>query len=180
MKEKEYKIAKEKYVQIKQMLENVPQLTDRLEKLEEDPKVKEYIGLSKILMDVNNGEYTAEKMVDLSFGQAALNTNHSNKIFVYMGSYDLVGTRISYYSPFVEYDLYCDLETKTEVYINFDEREEFQKENNVIYLRSKFSDISLEEYADIFEKVRNEFLDSLVNLPQETAVNSFVKKYNRK
>lgn len=180
MKEKELKMAKERYIKTKKMLEMIPELELRLEKLKGDSKVKEYIGLNKILTDVANGEYTEEKIIDLSYGEAALNTEDSNNIFIYMGSYDLAKNKVGYYYPFVEYDLYWDLETKTEFYINYDKRKDFEKENNVIFLRSKFSETSLEELQIIFGKVREEFLNGLVETSQKNAVNSFVKKYGRK
>ena len=155
--------------------------SEELEELEKNPKVQRYIFLRDTMdfyghQDVDyTKDYDKERIVNVAFDNIADKTNHSNKIYVFMGFFDRTED-ITVEQEKISYAVFSDLETLDTVTVPYEEYSYFIENNKVI----KDENVYKERYQGYYQyrlfKIRKEFFKDLIENDQEKAIQKILKK----
>lgn len=152
---------------------------DRIKDLLVTDEVKEYLALTK--NDIPQMHYQNDDITDLFYlyFSRELNNikyNHTNKIFVYIGSYylkHLGGSNykeipVSFDDPKCEFRRYHDLEQYNSISVPISKCGKFEAENSVIF-----------DYSDKYYDIRRDFASDILYEGQEKAKKYVLNKYRR-
>ncbi len=185
MKNSELESIRSEY---KDLLNLRTQIIDKLKKiedLEKNPFVKEYLKLREELESDKDHKYThMERLNDfdmLKLCYNRVNITETNNIYVYTGTFkndinDSLGTRVNYDSENALYSKYSNIELQeynfnSTMIIPVSKREEFEKNNIVIFPKNYLLDKT-------FYDIQNKFFLDAMELGQEKAIEKLIKKYN--
>lgn len=185
MKNSELESIRSEY---KDLLNLRTQIIDKLKKiedLEKNPFVKEYLKLREELESDKDHKYThMERLNDfdmLKLCYNRVNITETNNIYVYTGTFkndinDSLGTRVNYDSENALYSKYSNIELQeynfnSAMIIPVSKREEFEKNNIVIFPKNYLLDKT-------FYDIQNKFFLDAMELGQEKAIEKLIKKYN--
>lgn len=184
MKNSELESIRSEY---KDLLNLRAQIIDKLKKiedLEKNPFVKEYLKLREELESDNDHKYThMERLNDfdmLKLCYNKVNITETNNIYVYTGTFkndinDSLDTRVNYDSENALYSKYSNIELQeynfnSTMIIPISKREEFEKNNIVIFPKNYLLDKT-------FYDIQNDFFLDAMELGQEKAIEKLLKKY---
>ena len=179
MTEKEIEKAKTKYHDFLLEKSKLIETKKRIQELEQNPTVEEYLGLIHLVNDKYKN-ITNEQMICDSFQTLAQNTYNSNQILVYMGAYKLNNfLSCVLVSDKMQGDflLYEDLENGKLYRINPLNEKQFEKEYKIIHFNGEDinnNNISKEFYENSIKQLRINFFSNLLNESQEIAVNKIL------
>lgn len=162
----------------------------RIKELEEKDNVKEYLDLLskkkdriKIIdsLDLSNEDDLIRMYMSL-FSIHRSEICETNNIYVYLGSYQKnyetdIEHGASDYSlkkddPNVDYSVYKNLETEEEKIILINEKDEFEREHNIINLKGFFKE-------NRFYTLQSEFIKNCIENSQEEAVKKVLTLNNK-
>lgn len=169
MNEKEIKKVKEKYI-------DLCNKQKRILELQQNKLVKEYVELTNTY-----GNLVNENIVYKAFSEVAVNTTENNNIYVYNKSYRYYAGEgveiIDEKRP--DYIRYENLETGKFLDIKSNNKENFEKNNIVIYLdQTVYSNEFCfdKEYAINVNQLRNKFFELLFIKPIDEAIEELLKQ----
>ena len=173
MTEYEINEARKRYSALLLQKNQLTYLEEELQKIEGDPTLKKYLLLKEQIRKFKDIDYSINKI----FYNIAKNTNCSNKILVYMGSYCINHLGCLQLCDFKQGDFirYDDLETLKSYKIDINKRLEFESSNNVVYVKEENPEFGNNPYSKGFWKLRENFFYNLIKKPQEEVVNQIVK-----
>lgn len=180
MNGKEIELARKKYDKLIQ-----PQQKEKLEQLKEEliiltasPEVKRYMELNGLVEEEN---LKISNAMDQTFGKIAAETKDSSNLFVFIGFYSSslsVGSLspLKKNNPNARFKYYINIETLEITSVHVEKTDEFEIENNVIYLDNPSNYHNSSFYLIGCEKIRTEFFKQLVVSEPEEVIKRFVKK----
>lgn len=189
MKNSELESIRSEY---KDLLNLRTQIIDKLKKiedLEKNPFVKEYLKLREELESDKNHKYThMERLNDfdmLKLCYNRVNITETNNIYVYAGTFeksnecDIIHgndeVRVDYNNRNALYSKYSNIELQeynfnSTMIIPVSKREEFETNNIVIFPKNYLLDKT-------FYDIQNKFFLDAIELGQEKAIEKLIKKY---
>ena len=176
MTEKEIEKAKTKYHDFLLEKSKLIETKKRIQELEQNPIVKEYLNLIHLVNDKSKN-FSNEQLIYNSFQTFAQNTENSNQILVYMGAYKLNNfLSCVLISDKMQGDflLYEDLENGKLYRINPLNEKEFEKKSKIVHLNGddiNNNKVSKEFYENSIKQLRINFFSNLLNESQEIAIN---------
>ena len=175
MNDKELNNGRKKYNKIQKEKKYYLNKKKELEALKKDPKVIEYLKTTKYLSNHTDAEFEEKNIVNKAFGNIASRTEDSNNIIVFLGFKDENDN--SCINPNrIEYAVFMDLETMEAVNIYYENYSKFCKNRNIIYFDDEYKYHNTAYYTEKFFELRNEYLESLIELDQEVAKEKILKK----
>ena len=164
--------AYEEYLELK----NYNRKVFRLNQLLSSDEMKEYFELTQEKpKKLKYVEINIEEIIYSLFEKYSedIKSDETNDIYVYRGTYRYVkpfdynqNSIVPRNSLDAEYSIYSNLEKYDLKYVSIENREEFEKNHNIVFGESYFN-------------VRREFALMSVNESQEKAVNHILKKYKK-
>lgn len=173
MTNEEIEFARSKYNDLVNKRNILEKQKERLFVLEKNPAVRRYLALKKYV----ESEYKKEKDIYLeSFYEVSFNTNSSNELLAYMGSYKKNNRGLIMLVPFNEanFVVYKDIETGTNYEVDICDKEKFEEGKNIVYLQlSAENPVS---YKNAFIELRKDFYRGLIHNSQEETVSNILNK----
>ena len=174
MNENEIKKGRKKYKKLLREKDLYLQKKEELEELKQNPIVIKYLETIKYLDRHSDKEFEESRIVDRAFGNIASRTEDSNNIIVFLGFKDINDN--SCINPNrIEYAVFMDLETMEVANIDYENYSKFCKNKNIIYFDDEYKYHNTAYYTEKFFELRNEYLESLIELDQESAIKKLVR-----
>ena len=178
MNNEEIKKLREEYKKIKKEQKKIKMLLEKLEELQQDDSVREYLSISDYLskakvIDEENYLFNARKKV---------NIKDANNIYVYIGSYEqldyswVVYKFVDNTSSKITHKKYYNIETSTTSVLPIEECADFEKDNIILYSKNENDEELNKKFA---YKVKDVYYKRLIESGMEKAVKK-VKSLNRK
>lgn len=173
MKDELYNEIKQYYLKEKEEQEEKNNKIEEINTLIEDSKVKRFIELTNFDIEKYTLEQTDEDIIGELFRNSLneIDIEDTNNIYVYMGTYKKENEediKVSNDDPNASFKCYSNIELSYNLKIPIDLCEEFEKENDVIYI-----DNPEKAYFDIQE----EFVVKAIKTTQRRAKRHILKKY---
>ena len=175
MNNSEIKQGRENYSNLFEERDYYKKLEMELEVLKENPLVKRYFEISDKLFAYNRENNDNESLASKAFDNIAKNTEDSKKVYIFMGYFDNEG-EYTVTKDDIEYALFMDIETMKGFKIPYNECNEFKEKNSIIYAADEYELKDILFYVDALSSIRSEYLNSLIKLNQEEAIEEITKK----
>lgn len=182
MEEEILKQIKKEYKKEKKEKERCQSIQDRIDELKENPYVQEYLTLINKSKEIDMDyllDKTEQQMIMSAFNQRIYEIKETNKIYVYLGTYQRgIGCDIEHgvndyrvfrYDEKADYVEYRDLESRCSIEIPINDAFAFEKNNHII-----IPDTFLTE--NYYYRLQECFIEDLVKNGQKKAVCKILKK----
>lgn len=182
MKEEILQSIKKEYQEKKQQQNNTIEILKKIEELEQNEIVKEYLNLTEQINTVDYSQIIAQNKDDLlesAFRKHSNLIKETNGIYVCLGTFMMDNIcdiehgpsdyRVRRNDPKAEYRVYQDLENYNTKQIPIKQCEEFENTHTVIIPKT----ILTEKY---YYELQREFLKNAVKYGQEKACQKVLKK----
>ena len=183
MKEEILERIKMDYEKMKSEKEQYQKVRKRIQELEENELIKEYLGL---LSQTESYDYeriaglSKEKMYDRAFRNHLTSIKETNGIYVYLGTFiysiecDIEhganDYRVNRNNPNADYRLYQDIESYDSIEIPIKKCEDFEKTHQVIFAKTYPKNLK-------YYEIQNYFIKTSIEEGQEVACKKLLKKY---
>ena len=178
MNDREIKVGRKKYNKLQTEKEYYLSKKQELEELKKDPRVQEYLETINYLNRHTDKEFEEDTMKLNAFKNLASRTKNSSNILVFLGFKD-IHDNATIHPQKIDYAAFMDLETMEpcNIYnINPTYYDEFCKDKNIVYFDDPYKYHNSGYYMKKFFELRTEYLGSLVELDQESAIEKVMKK----
>lgn len=182
MNNEELKKARKRYrialIENKRILE----IKQEIEELKQTEEVIRYLELLKF---ENLQIETAEELINRAFAPIISNTEESNNIYVFMGSYTKhYGNTADTLSPiknalWTDYNKYVDLETERCIQIPKRNIESFEKTHIVIDNKVPTLSTNFQDYYENFSKIQFVYYKTLTYTTKEKSLTKIKKIFNQ-
>lgn len=153
---------KDYYKDLKADNKNQEKKLDRLKELEEMKIIKEYLELSKENIVIKKD---SDIMIE-AYRKFKNRIADTNNIYVYLDTYSKEDfSKIDYYSSDAKFSSYKNIENEQLECINVEDRNIFEKINNVIFPETK----------ETFESIQYNFIKNCLKEDQKKAVKKLIK-----
>lgn len=173
MNEQELDCARKRFVGLENKNKKSLMRQEEVKKLLKDPTVQKYLSLEKYL---KYKELSKREIAYTAFSSVNISKESSNKILVYIGSYNDFGQMLSENDLEIKNKTFWDLETMEIYNVPLAECDKFEKQHLIIFIPFQVS--SSEEYSRIFFKIRSYFFEQLIDNSQEEVTKRLRKKRN--
>lgn len=168
MNEKELELSREKYNFLLKEKEKLTNKKNRLLELENNPSVVEYLKLKEEIKKDEN-ILNDDNIIMTAFSGVVPNTKNSNNILVNVGNLN-------------SYIIYIDLETDEMYSIKLSKKEEFEKNNKIIYLNDNNNNQNLfivNSNLKKLKKMRIDFFRRLLEKSQDEVIDEIIGEKNQ-
>lgn len=185
MKEETLNKLRMEVKELKRKNEEINRKNRRIQALEQDSKVREYLKLRGIRETriIEHLETNEESLVEKAYYSLirSINEKDTNKIYVYLGTYkssyesDVIhgsnDIRVDYNDPTSEYRMFQDIELDSQIIIPIDKCKDFESSNKIIYLKGY-------RLWGKYYSIQKEFFKESFKNGQEEACKLILRKYN--
>lgn len=185
MKEETLNEIRREVQELKRKNEEINNKTRRLQELEENENIREYLRLRGIKRLRIKGylETDEEALIPKVYYRYlnSISASDTNKIYVYLGTYKSSqesdvehgpsDIRVSYQDPKAEYRIFQDIELNSQIVLPISECRRFESSNKIIYL------FGYRLWSKYYE-IQKEFFTTSVKSSQEEACKLILRKYN--
>lgn len=184
MTNEELERLRKKYKELEEMRTEALTLAVRIMMFEQNPIVKDYLESVERYKEYTSDIRNVEKMSDADLALRALNNmdmKNAENIYVYTGTYKnntpieahpdtlfVSRKNLPYDSSLADYSEYRNIESDYSLGISVSQREEFEKENVVLFLPKEIS----------FEDIRSLYLETAIHYDLEKAKETVLVKSN--
>ncbi len=187
MKEETLNEIRREVKELKRKNEEINRKNRRIQELEQDAKVREYLRLREI-KSMRIKEYLEtdiESLVEKVYYRytRCINVTDTNNIYVYLGTYkssydtDIEhgsnDIRVDYNDTSAEYRMFQDIELDSQIIIPISKCKDFESLHKIVYIKG------YRLWARYYS-IQKEFFTEAVKSSQEKACERILRKYNSK
>lgn len=184
MKEQILLQMKKEVEQIRRKINFHNDLIKRKKELEKDPKIKEYLELTKTLEDDFFKEdahirKTQRELITSVYRKHLFEIKETNQIYVYIGTFcrstsmQEEDIRVKYSDQEADYRIYWNIEQPYAENIPIMKCEKFEEEHIILNSESYFRE-------SLYYKIQREFFEFAVKQNQEVAKKKILEKYGKR